>query len=116
MFVGQLDDMFEMSNLEAANILRKLVRHLTLMIARGNGKSLTVSRYAQAMSKAIDILENTPDEAKPKKKSKYQYLKLCPDCDEKDFHPVVQLNGESRNKYKHKCPKCGNVWYECDDE
>ena len=111
--MGQLDDMFEMSNLEAANILRKLVRHLTLMIARGNGKSLTVLRYTQAMGKAIDILEKTPDE---KKKKTINFIKLCPDCDGKDFHPVVQLNGEYRNKYKHKCPKCGNVWYECDDE
>lgn len=114
MFVGQLDDMFEMSNLEAANILRKLVRHLTQMIARGNRKSLTVLRYAQAMSKAIDILENTPDEAKPKKKSKYQYFKLCPHCDGKDFHPVKEFDGEFYPPYK--CPKCGNVWYECDDE
>lgn len=113
MFMGQLDDMFEMSNLEAANILRKLVRHLTLMIARGNGKSLTALRYIQAIEKAIDILEKTPDE---KKKKTINFIKLCPDCDGKDFHPVVQLNGESRNKYRHKCPKCGMIWYECDDE
>lgn len=111
--MGQLDDMFEMSNLEAANILRNVVHHFTQMIARGNGKSLTVLRYAQAMGKAIDILEKTPDE---KKKKTVNFIKLCPDCDGKDFHPVVQLNGEHRNKYKHKCPKCGNVWYECDDE
>lgn len=111
--MGQLDDMFEMSNLEAANILRNLVRHLTLMIPRGNGKSLTTLRCVQAIQKAIDILEKTPDE---KKKKTINFIKLCPDCDEKDSHPVVQLNGESRNKYKHKCPKCGNVWYECDDE
>lgn len=113
MFMGQLDDMFEMSNLEAANILRKLVRHFTSMIARGNGKSLTVLRYAQAMSKAIDILENTPDE---KTKKTINFIKLCPNCDGEDSHPVVQLNGESRNKYKHKCPNCGMIWYECDDE
>ena len=111
--MSQLDDMFEMSNLEAANILRKLVRHLTLMIARGNGKSLTALRCVQAIQKAIDILEKTPDE---KTKKTINFIKLCPDCDEKDFHPVVQLNGESRNKYRHKCPKCGMIWYECDDE
>ena len=111
--MGQLDDMFEMSNLEAANILRKITNYFTQMIVRGNGKSLTVLRYTQAMGKAIDILEKTPDE---KTKKTTNFIKLCPDCDGKDFHPVVQLNGESRNKYKHKCPKCGNVWYECDDE
>lgn len=112
--MSQLEDMFEMSNREAANILRKLVHHLTLMIARGNGKSLTVLRYAQAMSKAIDILENTPDEAKPKKKSKYQYLKLCPDCDGKDFHPVKEFDGKFYPPYK--CPKCGKLWSKHEDE
>ena len=113
MFMGQLDDMFEMTNQEAANILRKITNHFTQMISRGSGKSLTELRCVQAIQKAIDILEKTPDE---KKKKTINFIKLCPDCDGKDFHPVVQLNGESRNKYKHKCPKCGMIWYECDDE
>ena len=111
--MSQLEDMFEMSNQEAANILRKITNHFTQMIQRGNGKSHTALRCVQAIQKAIEILEKTPDE---KKKKTINFIKLCPDCDGKDFHPVVQLNGESRNKYKHKCPKCGNVWYECDDE
>ena len=111
--MGQLDDMFEMSNREAANILRNLVHHFTSMIPRGSGKSLTTLRCVQAIQKAIDILEKTPDK---KKKKTINFIKLCPDCDGKVSHPVVQLNGESRNKYKHKCPKCGMIWYECDDE
>lgn len=113
MFMGQLDDMFEMSNQEAANILRKITNHFTQMIPRGNGKSLTALRCVQAIQKAIDILEKTPDE---KTKKTTNFIKLCPDCDGKDFHPVVQLNGESRNKYKHKCPKCGKLWSKYEDE
>ena len=112
--MGQVDDTFEMSNQEAANILRNLVHHFTSMIARGDGKSLTVLRYAQAMSKAIDILENTPDEAKPKKKSKHQYFKLCRDCDGKDFHPVKEFDGKFYPPYK--CPKCGKLWSKHEDE
>ena len=111
--MSQVEDMFEMSNQEAAYILRNIVLGYGLKIPRGNGKSLTASRCIQAIKKAIDILEKTPDE---KKKKTINFIKLCPDCDEKDCHPVVQLNGESRNKYKHKCPKCGMIWYECDDE
>ena len=111
--MGQLEDMFEMSNQEAANVLRKLVRNLTLMIARGNGKSLTALRCVQAIQKAIDILEKTPDE---KTKKTINFIKLCPDCDEKDSHPVVQLNGESKRRYDHFCLKCRRAWNECDDE
>lgn len=107
----QLDDMFEMSNQEAANILRKLVHHLTLMIPRGNGKSLTILRYAQAMGKAIDILENTPDE---KTKKTTNFIKLCPDCDGKDFHPVKEFDGKFYPPYK--CPKCGKLWSKHEDE
>lgn len=114
--MGQLDDMFEMSNLEAAEKLRKLLKSCYEVIPKAEKENIRFLELILAIDKAIEVLENTPDEAKPKKKSKYQYLKLCPHCDGKDFHPVVQLNGESRNKYKHKCPKCGNVWYECDDE
>lgn len=113
--MGQLDDMFEMTNLEAANIFRKLVRHLTQMIARGDGKSLTVLRYAQAMSKAIDLLEKTPDKSSCKRKTD-DYVKLCPDCDGKSSHPSPILNGESKRRYDHFCLKCGRAWNECDDE
>ena len=111
--MGQVEDMFEMSNQEAANILRNTVLGYGLKISRGNGKSLTALRCIQAIQKAIDILEKTPDE---KTKKTINFIKLCHDCDGKDFHPVAQLNGESRNEYKHKCPKCRKIWYECDDE
>lgn len=113
--MGQLDDMFEMSNLEAANILRKLVRHLTLMTARGNGKSLTTLRCVQAIQKAIDILEKTPDEkTKKKHDSLYGGYKLCPHCDGKDFHPVKEFDGKFYPPYK--CPKCGKLWSKHEDE
>ena len=111
--MGQVEDMFEMSNQEAADVLRNVVLGYGLKTQRGNGKSLTALRCVQAIQKAIDILEKTPDE---KKKKTINFIKLCPDCDGKDFHPVVQLNGESRNKYRHKCPNCWMIWYECDDE
>ena len=111
--MSQVEDMFEMSNQEATNILKNIVLGYGLKIPRGNGKSLTTLRCVQAIQKAIDILEKTPDK---KTKKTINFIKLCPDCDEKDSHPVVQLNGESRNKYKHKCPECGMIWYECDDE
>ena len=111
--MSQVEDMFEMSNQEATNILKNTVLGYGLKIPRGNGKSLTTLRCVQAIQKAIDILEKTPDK---KTKKTINFIKLCPDCDEKDSHPVVQLNGESRNKYKHKCPECGMIWYECDDE
>lgn len=109
--MGQLEDMFEMSNLEAANVLRNLVHHFTSMIPRGNGKSLTTLRCVQAIQKAIDILEKKPDE---KKKKTINFIKSCPDCDGKDFHPVKEFDGKFYPPYK--CPKCGNVWYEYDDE
>ena len=111
--MGQVEDMFEMSNQEAANILKNIVLGYGLKIPHGNGKSLTALRCEKKKKKAIDILEKTPDE---KKKKTINFIKLCPDCDENLSHPVVQLNGESRNKYKYKCPKCGMIWYECDDE
>lgn len=113
--MGQLNDMFEMTNQEAANILRNLVHHFTSMIARGNGKSLTVLRYAQAMGKAIDILEKTPDEKEKKKRdSLYGGYKLCPHCDGKDFHPVKEFDGKFYPPYK--CPKCGKLWSKHEDE
>ena len=64
--MGQVEDMFEMSNQEAANILKNIVQGYGLKIPRGNGKSLTVLRRVQAIQKAIGILEKTPDEKKKK--------------------------------------------------
>ena len=87
--MGQVENMFEMSNQEAANILKNIVLRYGLKSPRGDGKSLTALRCIQAMGKAIDILEKTPDE---KKKKTINFIKLCPDCDGKDSHPVVQLN------------------------
>lgn len=111
--MGQLEDMFEMSNQEAANILKNIVLGYGLKIPRGNGKSLITLRCVQAIQKAIDILEKTPDE---KKKKTINFIKLCPDCDGKDFHPSPILNGESKRRYDHFCLKCGRAWNECDDE
>ena len=71
--MGQLEDIFEISNQEAANILKNLVHHFTSMIPRGDGKSLTALRCVQAIQKAIDILEKTPDE---KKKKNYKLYKI----------------------------------------
>ena len=64
--MSQVEDMFEMSNQEAANILKNIVRGYGLKTPRGDGKSLTALRCVQAIQKAIDILEKTPDEKKKK--------------------------------------------------
>lgn len=102
-----------MSNQEAANILKNIVLGYGLKIPRGSGKTLTALKCVQAIQKAIDILEKTPDE---KTKKTIKFMKLCPDCDGKDSHPVVQLNGESKRRYDHFCLKCWRAWNECDDE
>lgn len=108
---------FDISNQEAANIIRNFIQGTRFSFARGSGKSYTQLRYMQALAKAVDVLENTPNKliSKPKLKTG-GYVKLCPDCDGKDFHPCVVLMGESSIKYKHFCPKCGKIWNECDDE
>lgn len=112
--MGQLDDMFEMTNQQASEKLRKLLKSCYEVIPKAEKENIRFLELILAIDKAIEVLENTPDEAKAKKKSKYQYLKLCPHCDGKDFHPVKEFDGEFYPPYK--CPKCGNVWYECDDE
>ena len=53
------DDIENMTNKQAAEFLRQ---HLKFMsIARGNGKTMHVSMYVNAICKAIIALENTPD-------------------------------------------------------
>lgn len=45
-----------------------------------------------------------------------QYYKLCRNCDGKKSHYImVNTSGNTRD-YEHKCPKCGTIWNECDDE
>lgn len=113
--MGQVEDMFEMSSQEAANILRNIVLGYGLKIQRGSGKTLTELRCVQAMTKAIDILEKTPDEKKKKNQDLFYIgYKLCPDCDGKDFHPVKEFDGVFHPPYK--CPKCGKIWFDYEDE
>ena len=111
--MGQVDEMLEMTNKEAANILRLILNNANL--PRGSGKTITFLRYRLALSKAIDLLEKTPDERKMKKHdSFYGSYKLCPDCDWKDFHPVEEFDGGFYPPYK--CPKCRKIWSKYDDE
>ena len=113
--MSQVEDIFEMSNQEAPNILKNIVLGYGLKSPRGNGKSHTALRCIQAIQKAIDILENTPDEKKKKKRdSLYGGYKLCPHCDGKDFHPVKEFDGKFYPLYK--CPKCGKLWSKYEDE
>lgn len=111
--MGQVDEMLEMSNKEAANLLRIILNNAKL--PRGSGKTITFLRYRLALSKAIDLLEKTPNERKKKKHdSFYGGYKLCPDCDGKDFHPVEEFDGDFYSPYK--CPKCRKIWSKHDDE
>lgn len=55
-----VDKIINMTNKEAADILRASM--VWLSIARGNGKTARLIQYNVAMNKAIQILENTPDE------------------------------------------------------
>ena len=112
--MGQVEDMFEMSNQEAANILKNIVLGYGLKIPRGDGKSHTALRCVQAIQKAIDISEKTPDEKKKKCDLFYIGYKLCPDCDGKVFHPVKEFDGFFHPPYK--CPKCGKIWFDYEDE
>lgn len=59
--MGQVENTFDISNQEAATILKNMSRFFLNRIARGNGKSLTALRHIQAIEKAIDLLEKTPD-------------------------------------------------------
>lgn len=54
----------EMTNKEAANILKLILNTRICVLARGNGKSLMNLRIIQAFAKAIDILEKTPDNSR----------------------------------------------------
>lgn len=51
----------EMSNKEAAAILKHILNSRFCVPSRGSGKSLMQLRIIQAFCKAIDVLENTPD-------------------------------------------------------
>lgn len=104
---------FDISNQEAAKLLKNLVHHFSLTIVRGNRHSLTTERYIQAISKAIDILEKTPDDKK-KRDSFYGGYKLCPDCYVKKSHPVKEFTGHFYPIYK--CPKCRKIWNVYEDE
>lgn len=111
--MGQVDEMIEMSNQEAAKLLRLILNNAKL--PRGSCKTITFLRYRLALSKAIDLLEKTPDGRKKKKHdSLYGGYKLCPDCDGKDFHPVEEFDGDFYSPYK--CPKCRKIWSKHDDE
>lgn len=111
--MGQVDEMLEMSNKEAANLLRIILNNAKL--PRGSGKTITFLRYRLALSKAIDLLEKTPNERKKKKHdSFYGGYKLCPDCDGKDFHPIEEFVGDSYSTCK--CPKCRKIWSKHNDE
>ena len=108
-----LNDELEMSNKEAAKLLRLILNNVKL--PRRSGKTITFLLYRLALSKAIDLLEKTPDERKIKKHdSFYDDYKLCPDCDGKDFHPVEEFDGDFYSPYK--CPKCRKIWSKHDGE
>ena len=54
------EDVANMSNRDAAAILRNHLKNMTG--ARANGKTMLFSAYIHAMIKAILALESTPDE------------------------------------------------------
>lgn len=56
--------MFEMTNKEAANILRNMVNGW--LYPRGNDKTTIILYRLAAMMKAIELLEDTPDERRGK--------------------------------------------------
>lgn len=58
------DEKFKMSNQEAAAILKELLANTKLLIGRGSTKSSKALQCLIAMSKAITVLENTPDDKK----------------------------------------------------
>ena len=58
------EETLSMSNKEAARVLKRFLHGHSIIGGRGNGKSLTMLLTLQALSKAIDLLEKTPDENK----------------------------------------------------
>ena len=50
----------KMTNKEAAEVLKPIVRYTVFRSARGNGKDVN-QRLIEAFNKAIEALENTPD-------------------------------------------------------
>lgn len=49
-----------LTNKEAAGIIKNILEGM--MIPRGCGKTMTILRRVEALSKAVHVLENTPDE------------------------------------------------------
>lgn len=57
-----LEEVFKpMTNNEAADVIERFLSRMHIYFARGNGKTLTSLEYAEAFSKAITLLRNTPD-------------------------------------------------------
>lgn len=54
------DKILNMTNKEAAAIIRKTLE--TRAVGRANGKTTMVATWTRALMKAIEVLENTPDE------------------------------------------------------
>lgn len=58
-----MDEVYErilnMTNKEAASVIKRIVNHQA--IARANGKTTMIVEWNQALLKAIEVLEKTPD-------------------------------------------------------
>lgn len=53
--------LIDISNKEAVIILRAMIQQRAQIHSRGNGKSFMELRKLQAIAKAIEVLEKTPD-------------------------------------------------------
>lgn len=54
-------DIENMTNKQAAELLKMQVELRIASMGRGNGKTFTALCFTKAMMKAIELLENTPD-------------------------------------------------------
>lgn len=54
-------DIENMTNQQAAEILKMQMEVRCMAVGRGNGKTFTNMCILKAMCKAIELLENTPD-------------------------------------------------------
>ena len=66
-------DILNMTNKEAANIIRGLL--INAIVGRGNGKSITSLKCNTALNKAVKCLEDTPDTATDKVKQQHRGLR-----------------------------------------